>query len=290
MENKNFYKVVDLFGNETLKFSERKIENTKNLFTDYEGFIEKFETKKTTDDCYTPPEVFKIVLDYVGKFVDLSKHEIIRPFFPDADYQQVDYPENAIVIDNPPFSIISQICRYYIANDIKYFLFAPHLTLFGSDQDQTHVVASADIVYENGACVKTSFLTNILDDIKVISAPEIHDAVEAFNKKNRVDLPKYKYPDNVLTVSMVAQMAENGVHFQVKKTECTFVRGLDSQKPHKKAIFGSGLLISNEAAVEKNKLEKQVEKNKLEKQQSIEWELSQREKEIINNLSESKTT
>lgn len=26
-------------------------------FTDYEGFVEKFKPKKTTDDCYTPPAV-----------------------------------------------------------------------------------------------------------------------------------------------------------------------------------------------------------------------------------------
>lgn len=24
-------------------------------FTDYDGFVEKFKPKKTTDDCYTPP-------------------------------------------------------------------------------------------------------------------------------------------------------------------------------------------------------------------------------------------
>lgn len=24
-------------------------------FEDYEGFVEKFKPKKTTDDCYTPP-------------------------------------------------------------------------------------------------------------------------------------------------------------------------------------------------------------------------------------------
>lgn len=26
---------------------------------DYEAFVEKFEPKKTTDDCYTPPESSK---------------------------------------------------------------------------------------------------------------------------------------------------------------------------------------------------------------------------------------
>lgn len=24
-------------------------------FEDYDGFVEKFKPKKTTDDCYTPP-------------------------------------------------------------------------------------------------------------------------------------------------------------------------------------------------------------------------------------------
>ena len=30
---------------------------TRAEFEDYEGFVDKFKTKKTTDDCYTPPEV-----------------------------------------------------------------------------------------------------------------------------------------------------------------------------------------------------------------------------------------
>ena len=28
----------------------------KDKFEDYEGFVDKFKPKKTTDDCYTPPE------------------------------------------------------------------------------------------------------------------------------------------------------------------------------------------------------------------------------------------
>ena len=33
--------------------------------TDYGGFVEKFKPKRTADDCYTPPEVYAVVLDYV---------------------------------------------------------------------------------------------------------------------------------------------------------------------------------------------------------------------------------
>ena len=29
----------------------------------YEEFVEKFKIKKTTDDCYTPKNVYEIVLD-----------------------------------------------------------------------------------------------------------------------------------------------------------------------------------------------------------------------------------
>lgn len=34
----------------------------KELFEDYEGFVEKFEPKKTTDDCYTPPKIYDTTL------------------------------------------------------------------------------------------------------------------------------------------------------------------------------------------------------------------------------------
>ena len=30
-------------------------------FNDYEGFVAKFQPKKTTDDCYTPPAVYEAV-------------------------------------------------------------------------------------------------------------------------------------------------------------------------------------------------------------------------------------
>lgn len=31
---------------------------------EYEAFVDKFKPKKTTDDCYTPPDVY----DTVGEF------------------------------------------------------------------------------------------------------------------------------------------------------------------------------------------------------------------------------
>ena len=99
------------------------------IFNDYEGFVEKFKPKKTTDDCYTPEGVYNAVVEYVRSITDMSDKEIVRPFYPGGDYENYDYPDNAVVVDNPPFSIISKIARFYLDRGIKFFLFAPHLTL-----------------------------------------------------------------------------------------------------------------------------------------------------------------
>ena len=61
-------------------------------FLDYDGFIEKFKPKKTTDDCYTPPAVYDAVLSYVDRHIcPLEGHHIVRPFFPGGDYEGYGY-------------------------------------------------------------------------------------------------------------------------------------------------------------------------------------------------------
>jgi hypothetical protein len=273
------YKTVDLFGNEVIKFSERK-KKAVDLFDNYDAFVDKFEVKKTTDDCYTHPDVFRVVLDYVQKHISLEGLEIIRPFFPNGDFESVDYTENCIVIDNPPFSIISKICRYYIERDIKFFLFAPHMTLFSSDLKCTAIVVGADIVYENAAVVKTSFLSNIFNDLRVLGSSELHHNLKEVNKTNKISLPKYEYPKNILTVSKVQKMVEHGIDFKLKYSECSHCSQLDAQKPHKKTLFGSGFLISEKAAAEKAAAEKAA----AETETRIIWELSKKELEIIKSL------
>jgi hypothetical protein len=279
-----YYKTVDLFGNETLCFCEPKKEKT-NLFTDYDGFLEKFEPKKTTDDCYTPPELYKIILDYVAENYNLTDKQIIRPFFPDGDFESIEYTKDMVVIDNPPFSIISKICRFYIELGVPFFLFAPHLTLFGSNIDCTHIVVGGDVVYENGANVKTSFLSNMFGDAKVIGAASLYQKIKELKDKNKVRLPKYEYPENILTVSMVSWIVERGISLRIDKNHTHHCRQLASQKKFKKSLFGSGFLISKEAAAEKAAAEKAAaEKAAAEKDITIIWELSDSEKQIINNL------
>ena len=271
------YKVLDLFGNEETVIITKKKEKP-NLFSDYDAFLDKFEAKKTTDDCYTPKDVMDIVINYVNEKYPLAGKKIIRPFFPGGDFESVDYTNDMVVVDNPPFSIISKICRFYIERNIPFFLFAPHLTLFSSDIDMTHIVVGGDITYENGATVKTSFLSNMFGDIKVIGDAELLEKFKQLNESKKVNLPKYDYPDEVVTVSQVAYIIERGISLKINKKDAKHCRGLDAQKKHKKAIFGSGFLLSEKAA---------AEKAAAEKDNVIVWELSQREREIIKSLGSS---
>ena len=153
----SYYKEIDLFGNEQIKHV--SIQDKKpNLFTDHDAFVDKFEAKKTTDDCYTPLDIYNLVVEYVAENFDLTHKKIIRPFYPGGDFEAVDYCKNSVVIDNPPFSIISKIARFYIEKSVPFFLFAPHLTLFSADMDCTYIIVGASVAYGNGAIVKTSFL------------------------------------------------------------------------------------------------------------------------------------
>ena len=122
------------------------------VFNDYDGFLDKFQAKKTTDDCYTPAPVYDAILDFVKTLTPLDGRPIVRPFYPGGDFVNYEYPENCVVIDNPPFSILSQIVRFYSAHNVPFFLFGPSLTLFtAQDCDVTYIIADSDIIYENGA-------------------------------------------------------------------------------------------------------------------------------------------
>ena len=87
--------------------------------------------------------------------------QIIRPFKPGGDYENEEYPEGCIVLDNPPFSILSKIVKFYNDNNIKYILFAPALTCIRYSKYGSIAFLINEVIYENGAKVKTSLITNI---------------------------------------------------------------------------------------------------------------------------------
>lgn len=232
-----------------MKSKDLQMKRTKaEIFNDYEGFLEKFKPKKTTDDCYTPEGVYNAVVEYVRSVTDMSDKEIVRPFYPGGDYESYDYPDNAVVVDNPPFSIKVKIVRFYLERGIKFFLFAPHLTLFsGKSQDVTYIVTNSTIVYENGAIVSTDFITNLIPDTLVMTAPSLRKSIRDAQKRTsalKPALPKYEYPRNLVTAASLGLL----VDYDVRIRNGYFITALDHQRKHKKGIFGGGFLVSDEAA------------------------------------------
>lgn len=245
----------------------------------YEEFVEKFQPKLTTDDCYTPDAVYAAVKEWAVREYGLEGREIVRPFWPGADYENCDYPGGCVVIDNPPFSILSKIKGFYKERGIDFFLFAPHLTLFsgGGRSGERFVVTGAAITYENGAKVNTSFVTN-LDANFIRTAPELKQAVEAASRGGgkAKKLPKYIYPHTVISAALLEKIAD--VDFKLDERDCAFIRALDSQRKEKKAIFGSGFLVSQSKAAELRAAELRAAMD------VTEWELSEAEKATISKL------
>ena len=246
---------------------------------EYNEFLDKFENPKTTDDCYTPDVVYDVVADYVAAHYNVQRKDFVRPFYPGGDYQKERYPENCVVVDNPPFSILSEILNFYDEKGIKFFLFAPTLTLFSSSSSSACAICvGVAVLYENGASVNTSFLTN-LEDARFRTAPELYqlvaEAVEKYRKEQGKELPKYDYPYEVVTSTAMAYLAKYGQAFEVSKAASAHIRALDCQKEFDKAIYGSGYLISSRAAAERAAAERAAAKI---------WTLSDHEREIINSL------
>lgn len=231
----------------------RRYDNDLEGETDeYKDFVAKFEPKKTTDDCYTPDGIYDVITSWVEKEYGLNRENFVRPFYPNGDYQKEEYPEGCVVVDNPPFSIMSEIVQWYTDHNVKFFLFAPSLVGLSQTQVElaTMICASADITYENGATVVTSFTTNLEKGIVAKTAPELHDLIEEKNKEikqeSRIEMPKYTYPSAIVTMAMLGDWANLGIDFEVKRGECIRVSELDSQKEQGKAIFGGGFTLIGE--------------------------------------------
>ena len=149
---------------------------------EYEEFVNKFDTQKTTDDCYTPENIFKAVQEYVCIKYGIDPTKCVRPFYPGGDYENYYYPEGCVVLDNPPFSIMAEICRFYQEKGIKFFLFCPNLTNFNI-KNVNHIIVGVSITYANGAKVNTSFLTN-LGDAFIETDATLTEIVKTKNKEN----------------------------------------------------------------------------------------------------------
>lgn len=281
-----------------MQASKFKGKKRKEVHEDYEGFVEKFKPKRTTDDCITPPPVYDAVLEWLRlQGAIAADTPIVRPFWPGKDYTEEEYPEGCCVVDNPPFSILSSILNFFESRSIPFFVFAPGLTLLeGSKRKATAVTVNACVTYENGAKVSTSFLTNlpIFAPYSVITAPSLYTAIKTAQEmaKSSKSLPKYGYPYNVVSISVLHRIAHHA-EIQIPRQELVFIRRMDAQIPLKKNIYGAGFLCSDRVAAELKAAELKVAELKAAELKAAElkrledvtvFELSERERKIVEQM------
>ena len=201
----------------------------------YDEFVNKFKPKLTTDDCYTPPKIYSVVLEWVKKYYGINER-IIRPFNPNDDYKKYDY-SNAVVVDNPPFSKLAEIIDYYLDNNVKFFLFAPGQTCFNYLAKNRRVCIlpiGVNIKYENGARVNTGFVTNLENNAININA-ELYKLIKNCHEDN--SQRKVKHSCDYICIGNCNKLAKRGINFKIKSFK-EFVRKKDNYK-----IFGGGVLL-----------------------------------------------
>ena len=205
---------------------------------DYDAFLDKFKPKKTTDDCYTPPCVYEVVRDYVTRRFGRDPSAFVRPFWPGGDYQRAEYPPGCTVVDNPPFSIITQIVEWYASHGVAFFLFAPflsNLSIARRRSDVTHLIAPVSMRYENGAEVPTAFVHSLAPDIAAESDPELRAAIQAADDAGRAEtrrkLPAYSFPDSIITSAALGYLAAHGTALSIPRAACAPIVALDAMRP-----------------------------------------------------------
>ena len=253
------------------------------VFHDYASYVAKFQKNnaKTTDDTYTPPDVYEAVISYLRSMGFLQSHHIIlRPFYPGGDYLHADYPPDGIVIDNPPFSIFSKIVRHYTDRHIPFFLFGPGMTILSCAICCTAVIANTSIRFDNGATVRINFASNLFPGSPVaVTAPALYRAISACpsQQTGKKTLPRYAYPDEVISVSRLQQIATH-VEFSIPRSEAQRIRDLDFHPKGRGALFGDHLLVSSRVA--------EQARTAAEQARTIHIPLSPREQAIVHRLSQ----
>ena len=266
---------------------------------EYQEFVKKFEAKRTTDDCYTPDVVYDAVADWVASEYNVSRANFVRPFYPGGDYQKEKYKTTDIVVDNPPFSIMSEILKFYKANGIKFFLFGPHLTLFSNTSaDFTCLPIGVPVTYKNGANVNTSFITNMEpEEIRFRSEPRLYAAVKAATMEYRKEISNkqadYAYDKHLFLTSHLCTMSLLGYDFKVTREESELISKLHSQEGKDTAIFGHAYIVSEAAYQRRMEFEKEraqreaeklLERAKQKEEQTTIWPMSDVEWDIIKRL------
>ena len=229
---------------------------------DYDTWFNNLrQNVKTSDDVFTPTEIYEAILEYINeKIIPIDSIEIQRPFYPGGDYEKEaeTYNEKSVVIDNPPFSICNKIVEFYTKNNIKFFIFTNGLTIFNYLTKDLHLLCPYVLLkYDNGARVNTCFIHNLLPKGVTISG-ELRERLLKTIAKQKKEKKKYQYPNEVLSVAQSLELAA-AIKGEVTIKNYTSVSGLNYKGKQKKVFCRAMILSKSEQA----KMDKIREENNL---------------------------
>ena len=112
------------------------------------------------------------------------------------------------------------------------------------------MIVNKQIEFENGAKVKCNFATNLIGDILVTTSRRLDELLdECASQPKKVNLPKYRYPEELLSVSDFQIMAKGNEDFYIRKSEAKIVTNLENHPKRSSGLFGGHILVSKAAAV-----------------------------------------
>lgn len=228
----------------------------------YKYCVTNGQNINTADECYTPPAVYDAVLDYTVERYNLRGKHVVRPFLPGGDFKKYVYGKNDVVIDNPPFSITTKIVKWYIANNIPFFLFINGLygvsLSRGLHGKATVIVTNANVSFYNKGIekrIKLGFVTNMEPNNIVIrgDATLTNKLNGLVNKKS---FKRFRYPDNFLKNSDILSALQRNVELKLTTDNCLFEDNLDYHKAQTRdkaqrlSVFGGGYLVNDQLYAE----------------------------------------
>ena len=213
---------------------------------EYKAWCSHFDDRpKTTDDCYTPRQVIDFVEDYFCDYYNIDRSKIIRPFYPGGDFEHEDYTDK-VVLDNPPFSLLTKIVQFYQKNGVKFVLYCNGTTGTTKMHGLLTYHIGGTVIYENGARVNTAFVTNMNETEAIVSDRNFSDKLEKLT--NKCTRQKCQYEIDEITLATV------------KKCDWVLLKSEIIEDIHKtrKDAFGIGYKITKEAGIRRNEAEKEA--------------------------------
>ena len=147
-----------------------------------------------------------------------------------------------------------------------------------------YVICMAEVTYQNGAVVRTSFTTNLVPDKRIMVSGSLYRRIVDVQVNDTKQLTKFEYPDNLITCATMGKIAARGVDFEVPSASCAYVRRLDNM-PGKNGLFGAGFLLSDRATAVKLDAERRAREIKElggVDSSSVVIGLSEREKAVVD--------